>query len=83
LERIYSKILHLAEKCPDLGIDIMGVKKKLIECQSKERELEMKRKYLQDKKQEPSSKNPSQRPVPTQRSSSSPTHKRTSGVISQ
>jgi chromosome segregation ATPase len=65
LERNYSKIIHLAEKCPALGIDIMEVKKKLIECQAKKREAEMKRKYLQDKTSEPSPKSSSQTPDPT------------------
>lgn len=62
LERNYSKILHLAEKCPALGIDIMEVKKVLIECRAKKREAEMKRKYLQDKSSEPSPKSSSRRP---------------------
>jgi chromosome segregation ATPase len=62
LERNYSKIIHLAEKCPDLGIDIMKAKKVLIECQARKREMEMKRKYLQDKIQKPSPKSSSQIP---------------------
>ncbi|MCJ7777647.1 MAG: hypothetical protein MUP16_04970, partial [Sedimentisphaerales bacterium] len=56
LERNYSKIIHLAEKCPALNIDTMELQKKLIECQAEKREAEMKRKALQDSTRDSSSK---------------------------
>ncbi|MGA2093503.1 MAG: hypothetical protein ABSH16_08875 [Sedimentisphaerales bacterium] len=39
-KRNYTNIIHLAEKNPDLGVDVMGMKKRLIECQGQMEEVE-------------------------------------------
>lgn len=82
LERNYSKIIHSAERCPSLGINVMAVKKELIDCQAQKRELEMKRKYLQDKTREPPPVNTDQKPASRKPATASPP-RRKRGVISR
>ena len=50
-ERNYKQIVHLAEKNHDLGIDVMDMKKKLIECQGREEELKSVEDCLREKMQ--------------------------------
>jgi len=47
-EKNYKLLLQLAEKYSDLGIDVMDVKKKLIECQGRMKEVDLEKKCLRE-----------------------------------
>jgi hypothetical protein len=44
----YKQIIQLAEKYPDLGVNVMYMKKKLIKCQGRREEVELQKKSLQE-----------------------------------
>jgi hypothetical protein len=45
-ERNYLKIIQLAERNPDLGIDVLAVKKELIKCQGDQKKAELEKQHL-------------------------------------
>ena len=53
IERNLTKIIHFAEKCPDIGVDVVQTKKELIKCQADKREMEMKRKASSERVKKP------------------------------
>ena len=47
--RCYKKLISLAERNPDLGLDVLGLKKKLIECEDKIKHQQKVKKKLRDR----------------------------------
>ena len=47
-ERNYLKIIQLAERNPDLGIDVLAVKKELIKCQGDQKKAELEKRRLRE-----------------------------------
>jgi hypothetical protein len=63
----YLKIIRIAERNPDLGVDVTNEKKGLIECQGNKERIELEKQHLQetieDSKEESSTKNPTQEEI--------------------
>jgi len=47
-EKNYKQILQLAEKYSDLEVNVMDIKKKLIECQERIKEVEWRKQHLRE-----------------------------------